>query len=77
LLTVGGNELLKVAVKRQVGLGCLSLSAVSPELERGELVIVPMPGTPIERTLSIVQRNRSKPQAILSRFLDYCMADAP
>lgn len=73
-LTVSGNEILKTAVKQQVGLGCISRSAVDAEVVRGELVIVPMPGTPIMRTLSIVQRRKSRPQDALMRFLDQCFA---
>lgn len=73
-LTVGGNELLKVAVRRGVGLGCLSASAVAGEVERGELVIVPVRLKAMERTLSIVQRTRDTPHRIARTFIEACSA---
>jgi DNA-binding transcriptional LysR family regulator len=74
LMTVGGNELLKAAVMRGLGLSCIAASAVAAEVRRGELVIVPLKCVSIERTLSIVQRTNSCPSAIVHKFLDLCLA---
>lgn len=73
LLTVGGNELLKTAVIRGVGLGCISKSAVLSEIQRGELVLVPIQNTLIERTLRIVHRVEKAPEGNLRAFLSECM----
>jgi len=72
-MTVGGNELLKTAVMRGVGLSCIAASAVAAEVRRGELVIVPLKGVSIERTLSIVRRANSRTRPILQEFLDLCL----
>lgn len=73
-MTVGGNELLKTAVMRGVGLSCIAASAVAAEVRRGELVIVPLKGVSIERTLSIVQPVKGRTRPILQSFLDRCLA---
>src|SRR5262249_54718513 len=74
LMTVGGNELLKSAVMRGLGLGCIATSAVAAEVRRGELVTVPLKRGSIETTLSIVQRANYRPSAIVQKFLDLCLA---
>lgn len=76
MLTVGGNELLKSSVKSGLGLGCLSRSAVLSEIGRGELVVIDAPGTPIDRTLSIVVHNKIEPRDFLKTFMESCRSSS-
>lgn len=70
MLTVGGNELLKSAVKGGLGVGCLSVSAVDRELRSGELVEVAAPWMVLRRELFILTHLRKAPEPALAAVLE-------
>lgn len=51
---LGHTEAIKAAVKEGLGLGFLPLCAIRPELARGDLRILPLPGLRIRRSFSWV-----------------------
>lgn len=75
-LTVGGNELLKAAVRSDAGLGCISRAAVQRELEQGELVEIPAAWLDMRRTLSVLTHIRKQPEPALSALLALCRRTA-
>jgi len=70
VLTVGGNELLKSAVRRGWGIGCLSVSAVDRELTAGELVAVEVPWMALRRELFILTHIRKVTEPALAAVLE-------
>jgi DNA-binding transcriptional LysR family regulator len=69
VLTAGGNALIVAAVSAGIGLSCLSAAAVAGELQRGELVRVPVSAPELMRTLSLVQRRDGHADRALDAFL--------
>lgn len=75
-LTVGGNELLKSAVRDGLGVGCLSISAVERELRSGELVEVKAPWMALHRELFILTHLRKAPEPALAAVLEAAQREA-
>lgn len=71
-LTVGGNELLKAAVRAGVGLGCISRAAAKWELARGDLCEVRAPWLSMRRTLTVLTHVRKAPDPDVSALLALC-----
>ena len=76
VLTVGGNELLKSAVRSGMGVGCLSVSAVDRELKAGELAKVEVPWMPLRRDLFILTHLRKAPEPALTAVLEAAEQEA-
>ena len=71
-LDAGGNELAKSAVRSNIGIGCLSATAVADELQNGALVRVEMPWLDLRRTFSVVLQRTRAVEATLREFLLHC-----
>lgn len=69
VMTAGGNEFIKQAVAAGHGLGCLSRAAVEAELNRGELVLVPIAGPPMVRALTFVRGRDASQTPPLAAFM--------
>jgi len=72
IVTLGSNETIKQAVMAGMGVSLISLHTLSLELRTGELVLLDVNGTPIERTWQIVNmraKQLSPTGAVFRRFL--------
>ena len=69
---LGGIGAVKRAVMAGAGLGCLSGSAVEPELKSGQLRRVYVPGLNLRRQITLLIHRQKYIDAQLQEFLRYC-----
>jgi DNA-binding transcriptional LysR family regulator len=71
-LELGGIGAIKRAVMAGAGLGCISHSAVEPELESGQLCRVYAPWLDLRRQITLLVHRRKYIDAGLRQFLKFC-----
>jgi DNA-binding transcriptional LysR family regulator len=71
-LDAGGNELLKEAVRNNLGIGCISATAVAEELRSGTLARIDTPWLDLSRIFSVVLHRSRQPESTLLQFLMHC-----
>jgi DNA-binding transcriptional LysR family regulator len=76
-LELGGIGAIKRAVMAGAGLGCISLSAVEPELESGQLRRVYAPWLDLRRQITLLIHRRKYIDAGLRQFLNFCGVTLP
>ncbi|MCL2636510.1 MAG: LysR substrate-binding domain-containing protein [Betaproteobacteria bacterium] len=59
-ISLGSNETIKQAVMAGMGVGLLSLHTLPLELKTGEVAILDLVGTPVERTWYVVHMNAKR-----------------
>ena len=74
---LGGIGAVKRAVMAGAGLGCISLSAVEPELKTGQLRRVHAPWLDLRRQITLLVHRQKYVDAGLREFLRYCGAEVP
>jgi DNA-binding transcriptional LysR family regulator len=74
---LGGIGAVKRAVMAGAGLGCLSYSAVEPELKTGQLRRVYAPWLDLRRQITLLIHRQKYIDAGLREFLRYCGAELP
>ncbi|ORJ59576.1 selenium metabolism-associated LysR family transcriptional regulator [Geothermobacter hydrogeniphilus] len=67
----GSNEAVRQAVLAGLGAGILSLRAVASELDRGELVALPIRGTRMRRSFYLVLRRKRQLSPLAEAFLSH------
>jgi DNA-binding transcriptional LysR family regulator len=73
----GGIGAVKRAVMYGAGLGCISRSAVEPELKAGHLRLVHAPWLDLRRQITILVHRRKYIDQGLREFLRFCGMDPP
>lgn len=71
VLTLGSNGAVKQALRLGLGVTLVSELAVARELETGELVRIPAPGTPIARPWYALVAEGLPPRPVVRRFLAF------
>ena len=74
---LGGIGAVKRAVMAGAGLGCLSGSAVEPELRSGQLRRVFVPALDLRRQITLLIHRQKHIDAGLQEFLRYCGCRLP
>jgi DNA-binding transcriptional LysR family regulator len=74
---LGGIGAVKRAVMAGAGLGCLSRSAIEPELETGQLRRIFVPGLDLRRQITLLIHRQKYVDASLRQFLQYCGLKLP
>ena len=71
-MELGNSEAIKHAVRHGMGISCLSRRVIAEQLESGSLVEVPLPLSPLIRTLYCIHHRQKHISKSLARFLRYC-----
>jgi len=74
---LGGIGAVKRAVMAGAGLGCLSRSAIEPELKTGQLRRVYVPWLDLRRQITLLIHRQKYVDAGLREFLRYCGVELP
>ncbi len=72
---LGGIGAVKRAVMAGAGLGCISRSAVEPELKSGQLQLVYAPQLDLRRQITLLVHRQKYIDSGLREFLGYCGAE--
>jgi DNA-binding transcriptional LysR family regulator len=76
-LEFGGVGAVKRAVMAGAGLGCISRSAVEPELKAGQLVLVKAPWLDLRRQITLLVHRQKYIDRGLLEFLRFCGVELP
>lgn len=76
-LELGGIGAIKRAVMAGAGLGCMSRSAVEPELKARQLRLVTVPGLDLRRQITLLVHRRKYVDSGLRGFLRFCGLELP
>ncbi|HLY15839.1 MAG TPA: LysR substrate-binding domain-containing protein [Bryobacteraceae bacterium] len=74
---LGGIGAVKRAVMCGAGLGCISRSAVEPELKAGQLYLVHAPWLDLRRQITLLVHRQKYVDAGLREFLEFCGVELP
>lgn len=74
---LGGIGAIKRAVMHGAGLGCISHSAVEPELKSGQLRLVHAPWLDLRRQITLLVHRQKHIDAGLREFLSFCGVHLP
>jgi len=74
---LGGIGAIKRAVMSGAGLGCISRSAVEPELKAGQLLLVHVPWLDLRRQITLLIHRRKYIDRGLREFLRFCGTELP
>lgn len=75
-LSLGSNETIKQAVMAGMGISLISVHTLMLELKTGSLAVLPVIGTPIQRTWYLVHMNGKRLLPSGQRFKDYLLDHA-
>lgn len=74
---LGGIGAIKRAVMHGAGLGCISRSAVEPELKAGQLRLIHAPWLDLRRQITLLVHRQKYVDAGLREFLSFCGVTLP